>query len=349
MIRRHPVARDPAWYLAWPDLALLPDGTLVCVFARCTHHGDRADAGVRCVRSRDRGRTWDAPVEAVEPSHGSPYWNNPRLTVLGDGRLVLVVDRISADGREGCRVHMAESLDAGRTWSRPRALPVEGMVPDRLLVCRQGAHAGRWLLAAHRPSADGQSSAELVWRSDDQGVTWSAATTVAASRELWLCEGSLVELPDGALVCLMRENSGRGLDAFKCLSRDGGATWSSPVAFPLPGCHRPVAGMLAGGEALITYRMSQGGKGWLGWWTQNACVALCTVESLAAPARGQACTRIMPLDYDRSPAADCGYTGWVQYPDGEIVVVNYCVDDAPKGQIRCYAFTRDDLVLPAPG
>jgi hypothetical protein len=348
MIRRHPVARDPDWYLAWPDLALLPDGTLVCVFSCCVHHGDRSRTAIRCLRSRDRGRSWDAPVEPVAPTCGSPYWNNPRLSVLDDGRLVLLVDRIAADGRDGCRVLMAESRDAGLSWTPARELPVEGIVPDRLLVCRHGPHAGRWLVAAHRPLDGGRRSVERVWRSDDRGATWQGPAVIAERDDLWLCEGSLVELPDGLLVCLMRENSMRGLDAYKSMSSDGGLTWSEAVAFPLPGCHRPVAGLLAGGaEALVTFRLCQGGKGWLGAWTQNACAALCSVESLAAPARTQATTRIMPLDYDRSPAADCGYTGWVQYPDGEIVVVNYCVDDAPKGQIRCYAFTRDDLVLPA--
>ena len=42
----------------------------------------------------------------------------------------------------------------------------------------------------------------------------------------------------------------------------------------------------------------------------------------------------MPVDFDRSPVADLGYSGWVQFEDGEIYIVNYIVDDAPKAQIR---------------
>ena len=55
----------------------------------------------------------------------------------------------------------------------------------------------------------------------------------------------------------------------------------------------------------------------------------------------------MPLDYDRSPLADLGYTGWIQFADGEIYVVNYIVDDAPKAQIRGYSFEPHDIMLDA--
>ena len=41
-----------------------------------------------------------------------------------------------------------------------------------------------------------------------------------------------------------------------------------------------------------------------------------------------------------------GYSGWVQFPDGEIYIVNYIVDDAwDKGQIRGYSLTMDDFIL----
>jgi len=44
----------------------------------------------------------------------------------------------------------------------------------------------------------------------------------------------------------------------------------------------------------------------------------------------------MPVDFDRSPKSDLGYSGWVQLADGEIYIVSYIVDDWPRGQIRGY-------------
>ncbi len=37
--------------------------------------------------------------------------------------------------------------------------------------------------------------------------------------------------------------------------------------------------------------------------------------------------------------------GWVQFEDGEIYVVNYILDDAPKAQIRGYALQVQDFLL----
>ena len=53
----------------------------------------------------------------------------------------------------------------------------------------------------------------------------------------------------------------------------------------------------------------------------------------------------MPIDFDRSPVSDLGYSGWVQFEDGEIYIVNYIVDDAPKAQIRGYSLTENDFIL----
>ena len=89
----------------------------------------------------------------------------------------------------------------------------------------------------------------------------------------------------------------------------------------------------------------QGGKGWLGSWTQNVFATLLNPEQVTAVRRSEQSARIMPLDYDRSPVSDLGYTGWVQFDDGEIYVVNYIVDDAPKAQIRGYSFREDDFIL----
>jgi sialidase-1 len=38
----------------------------------------------------------------------------------------------------------------------------------------------------------------------------------------------------------------------------------------------------------------------------------------------------------------------VQFDDGEIYIVNYIVDDAPKGQIRGYSLGMEDFLLEEP-
>jgi sialidase-1 len=167
---------------------------------------------------------------------------------------------------------------------------------------------------------------------------------VAATEGLKPCEVSILEIEE-TLVAFHRENSGQGWDCYKALSTDRGETWGDLIRFPLPGCHRPVSGFLNDGRILITHRFMQGGNGWVGWWTQNLFAAVTDVESALAPTREEAHTRILPLDFDRSPESDTGYTGWVQFDDDEIYVVNYILDDAPKGQIRGISFRPEDILL----
>ena len=89
----------------------------------------------------------------------------------------------------------------------------------------------------------------------------------------------------------------------------------------------------------------QGGKGLWGWWTQNFFAGLTDKESALAATRNECHTRILPIDFDRSPESDTGYSGWVQFDDGEIYIANYIMDDAPKAHIRGYSLHMSDFIL----
>jgi len=258
---------------------------------------------------------------------------------------VLAVDRIqrtdSPRETSNCENLLFFSSDEGESWSEPVLLPAQGIVPDKLLELADG----RWIYSCHHKDADLEYLVQRLWYSDDRGATWSHPVIVGRQEGLHLCETSILPLDDNTLVAFLRENSMQGWDCYKTLSFDRGEHWSEPIRFPLPGCHRPVAGFLQSGKILITHRFIQGGKGWVGNWTQNTFATLTDRESALAIRRGLAHTRILPLDFDRSPESDTGYTGWVQFDDGEIYVVNYILDDAPKGQIRGYSLTLEDFLI----
>jgi len=55
--------------------------------------------------------------------------------------------------------------------------------------------------------------------------------------------------------------------------------------------------------------------------------------------------RTLILDMDRSVHRDEGYSSWVQLPNGEIFVVDYINDDAPRAYIRSYRVQRQDIIL----
>lgn len=51
----------------------------------------------------------------------------------------------------------------------------------------------------------------------------------------------------------------------------------------------------------------------------------------------------MPLNYDRSPESDLGYTGWHQFEDGEIYIVDYIKNEEEKAYIIGCSLNRDTI------
>ena len=337
-IEKFTISNDPDLYEAWPDVVLTPGGQLICVFSECTHHRDRSYTRIMLTESTDRGRTWSRKHPLTEGTRNLPYYYNcPRISRLADNRLVVIVDKIPHDGekegekkaRQASNV-MFFSGDEGKSWSAPRDTALNGIVPDKVLQLE----TGRMIIAAHYPYKERLT--EFLRYSDDGGKTWSDEVMVAHDKRYDLCEASLLPMGNGVIVAFLRENSHRGFDCMKVISYDHGESWGPLVEFPLPGCHRPVTGWLQDGRIFITFRFIQGGR--RGFATQNFFASITDRASALAIRREDAGCRIMPIDYDASPKADLGYSGWVQFPDGEIYIVHYIVDDAiDKGQIRGYS------------
>lgn len=343
------ISKDDIAYAAWPDVALVTSSSgerLVTVYAECPHHWDRSWTRIVWRSSDDRGRTWSPPQVLAREKRPS-FWNCPQIKTLPDGRLVISVDRVTG-ANEGEApgssqdVYLFFSDDAGNTFGPPVSTPARGIVPDRLFVSR--GNPDIWLLSAHRRHPETEKLAVWTWRSTDAGITWSVPLLVASDPALNLCEVSVVEASNGTLVALLRENSNQGLPAYKCFSDDLGLTWHSLSRLPIPGCHRPKGGLLQSGRCLITARLRQGGAGGFGT-AQLTIAGLLDQSSLLAPGWSDQLTRIRPIDYDRSAYSDNGYTGWVQFSDGVIFVVNYLLDDHPRGQIRGYLLREEDILL----
>lgn len=346
MTAKYVISNDSSLYEAWPDVVLTRSGKMICIFTECTHHGNRDYTRLMLSESNDRGRTWTAKHPLTEATHGIPNYNNARISQLRDGRIVVVVDMICSAERsrnnEECKVVMYFSEDDGLSWSEQIMTPIRGIVPDKLLELE----SGRWIIGIHIADKKFGYLYQRLYYSDDQGKTWSEPVIVAREEGLNLCEVSILPVGKDRLVAFMRENSLDGKDCYKAISYDNGEHWSEAIRFPLPGCHRPVAGFLNDGQIMITYRFAQGGKGWIGYYTQNFFAGLTDIESALALKRNDAWTRIMPLDFDRSSVSDTGYSGWVQFEDGEIYIVNYIVDDAEdKGQIRGISLSPDEFLL----
>jgi len=337
-LEKNIVSSDEHIYQAWPDLTMSETGRLLCVFTECAHHVDRDCSRIMLTSSTDRGHSWRAPV-ALTPlarKSGSGYYNNARIMRLTPGRLGIVVDWIGSWQEQESAGHcvLFFSHDDGESWTGPIETPACGIVPDKIAILP----SGRWLLLCHTRSKTTGKLFERLWFSDDAGSTWQGPVTVGEDARFNLCEASVLQLGP-SLVAFMRENSGKGYDCYKTISHDGGESWTAPIAFPLPGCHRPVSGLLHDGRVFITYRFVPGGKSNISF--HNFFCAVSDCESALALSREGASARIIPLDYDNSPISDTGYSGWVQFDDDSLYIVNYRVGSATHAYIQGYRLTMD--------
>ena len=340
-LEKYVVSNDKSIYEAWPDIVKTKSGKLVCVFSECKHHGDRDQARIVYKESLDKGKTWSDKTALTEKSTSDNYYNCARISKLPDDTLVIIADYVIKNESHNAKTYLWKSIDDGRTWKGPFDTPSQGIVPDKLLVLK----SGRWILSSHFLDISINKIVQYLWYSDNSGITWSDRITVAKDEKYNLCEASILEVEDNVLVAFLRENSWEGYDCFKAFSYDGGETWDGVYKIPVPGCHRPVTGFLSDGRILMTYRFIQGGKQGWGRTTQNFMGCIFDKQTALEKERRQQQTRIFPIDYDRNPKADLGYSGWVQFEDGTIYVVNYLLDDEPKGQIRGYTFKIEDFLF----
>ena len=335
-MERFVVSRDDAIYEAFPDLVQTRSGKLLCVFTECNHHLDRDNARIMITESRDRGRNWSPKRPFTERGTNEENFNCARISRLRDGSLAVVCDRIyggEVSGRSELWVWFGDA--EGVHWSEPVVYPFCGIVPDKYLELE----SGRRILAAHFTSRETGMLEQYLWYSDDGGKTWSDRVTVAADPELNPCEASILDCGEGTLVAFLRENSGKGIDVLKTVSRDGGETWSPISHTPICAGHRPVAGFLRDGTVMVTYRYIPLG-------TENFFASFLRRQDLLKTERSAQAVRTMPLEYDRNPSPDLGYSGWTQFDDGEICVVTYIKDDADKAYIRGCRFRPEEVVFP---
>ena len=334
-IQKFIVSRDDSIYEAWPDVVQTDSGKLICVFSECEHHKNRENARIMITESLDRGRTWSQKRPLTEKGKSDDYFNCARISKLRNGKLTIICDKIKSSENRASEIYLWYGDGEGNSWDEPIVYPFCGIVPDKLIELE----CGRLIIAAHFKSGTTGKLEQYLWYSDDCGKTWSDRVTVAANERYNLCEVSILECENNTLVAFLRENSGNGCDLLKVISYDNGESWSEVYNTSIDGGHRPVSGYLSDGTVMITYRFIPCG-------TQNTFAAFMDKSTLLETERRMQRVRIMPLDYDRNPAPDLGYTGWTQFSDGEIYVVNYIKDDTDKAHIRGYSFYPVDVVLP---
>jgi hypothetical protein len=259
------VWRSPGRFTKNPDLVRLPTRRLLLVYSDNDAHWSQETQVLTILASDDDGRNWFrlSEVDSADLRKGDERLVTPRLSLLADGRIVVVIDHddyghFHVDQPPGNWAYW--STDGGETWSEHQNTGITGFEPDRMVELPDG----RLAVASQVMMSEDQEFAEVLSCSDDGGKTWYMASTIAYDGYHRFCEGAIVLLEDGDLACVMRENHSRGIPSFVAFSTDVGKTWSKPQRLPFA-IHRPYAKQLPDGRVLVTGRHVNGPIGTYAW------------------------------------------------------------------------------------
>jgi BNR repeat-like domain len=177
-------------------------------------------------------------LKALRVRLGIPGELKPNVVLLPNGETLLVDygGQQNADGTYQENLYLYRSSDYGRTWSARETLPTPGREGYFTLL-----HSGVLLLTAQIISADYRNKEgyphDVVYRSEDGGVTWDKGTPVLHADVGGLygtdAARNIFELRDGSLLWEVGADYA-GQRAWR--SYDGGLTWDksgAPQADPV--------------------------------------------------------------------------------------------------------------------
>ncbi len=214
------------------NLAVLPDGSLACVWFAGTQEGV-PDISVWYSTLAPRGDRWSTPVQLSDDPGRSEQ--NPVLHVVDDRHIWLLWTSQHAGNQDTARVLRRISEDCGRTWG-----PVHTVIPETDaggVFVRQPITvlpSGRLLLPVFHcvrvPGRKwvGDRDYSGVMISDD-GENWRE---VVVPGSVGCVHMNIGLFSDGTLVALYRS---RWADyIYRSVSSDDGETWSAPTPIALP-------------------------------------------------------------------------------------------------------------------
>ncbi len=228
-----------------PAIVQTQKGTLLA-FAegRQNSCADNGDVDIVLKRSVDGGESWGALEVVWGDSINTCSYASPIVERTTGKIIVLSVwnrgedhfKEIYAGTSVGTRrVFKQESVDDGLTWSEPEEITSSvkkegwtyyGLGYTSLIQLERGEHRGRLVLSAyHGENLQDTNYVHLMY-SDDLGKSWHLGGTCPRSG---VNETEMVELPDGTIYLLMRNDNFQARKRLVTYSRDGGASISSPV------------------------------------------------------------------------------------------------------------------------
>jgi len=301
---------------AWPNLTLMPDGSVTAIVFNQPNHGI-TPGDLDCYASSD-GLKWEkrGAVTAHEPdtirmNHAAGLAGNGDLIVLCSGWTNVKQPQRPKQQpfRDAVlRSWVLRSKDGGRAWSKSEVFPASesgdwsDYVPFGDIWRAQDGTLRASCYQEHyvNPAQSIKSSGMRAWcfRSDDDGATWKPQAIISPTHN----ETNLFPLGGKSWLAAARDAQ---VDLIR--SDDDGATWGQPAPATGRGEVNGHLSRLADKRLLLSYGVRSRGS-------QGVCAKLSSDEGR---------TWSSPIRLADSLESDCGYPSSVQLANGRIVTAYY--------------------------
>ncbi len=225
-----------------PSLIVTKEGTLLAFCeGRKNGRGDAGDIDLLLRRSTDGGKTWGKTQ--VVWDDGTNTCGNPCPVVdAATGTIWLLLTHnlgkdteaeiVGGTGDGSRTVWVSKSTDDGVTWAKPVEITRDVKKPEWTWYATGPGigiqtKSGRLVIPCDSKSEKGKVRESHVIFSDDHGKTWKLGGVVGPGCN----ESQVAELDDGTLLLNMRSFQGNNRRLI-ATSKDGGATFTKPVADP---------------------------------------------------------------------------------------------------------------------
>ena len=307
---------------AWPNLTLMPDGSILAAVFGEPCHLSWEGAG-ECWRSRDGGKTWSF-VSVPVPNQPLTNRGNMAAGLTPSGAYVVLCggwsnvcpkgERPSLPVAPGVRSIMppivARSEDGGDSWTH-ESLEFDPETKNLFAYGDIVSLPGNRLAAACYVQGENDCTA-WIYFSDDDGRTWEDARVIGNGR---YNETALLSLGQGRLLAASRTEFTAETEIFA--SDDGGQSWTCRGAVT-PSRHMPAhLTQLQDESILLTYGVRL--RGMLGVYASISRDEGITWDD----PRVLFNTAAYQSD-SSSRGTDGGYPSSVQLADGSILTAYYC-------------------------
>lgn len=210
------------------DFVTLKDGRILFIYTRFTGASPSDFAGAYLVGrySSDGGKTWTKEDRTIVQNDAGMNVMSVSLLRLKNGTIALFYAR--KNSIDDCIPLMRISKDEGETWSEPVTCITDKkgyfvLNNNRVIQLKNG----RLLMpvAWHQTPAGvhfNERGKLYVYRSDDQGKSWTSSAEVANPDGVVTQEPGLIALKKNVLMMIIRTNAGFQYQAF---SKDNGESW----------------------------------------------------------------------------------------------------------------------------